>query len=134
SITTLDRYISDIFEKDVPPPKERLKVVKTLSESGIKAGLAIMPVLPHITDIELEGIVKAALEYKSHYVIYKYLELKGEQKILFQNILKERFPSLLQKYKILYNGKHMPHIKYILKLKNKMDFYCKKYMISNKIL
>ena len=65
SITTLDQTVSDIFEKDVPSPMERLETIKKLSERGIKTGLAVIPILPFIVEDELEDIVKSAKKYKA---------------------------------------------------------------------
>jgi DNA repair photolyase len=133
SVTTLDKYISDIFEEEVPSPEERLKIVETLSKSGIKTGLAIIPVLPYIVDEELEKIVKSAHEHMTSYILHKYLELKGDQKTLYYKTIKENFPHLLSKYRTLYGDSYIPNKKYISELNSKMDQYYKKYEISNKI-
>ena len=84
-------------------------------------------------DIIPEEIVKTAREHMASYILHKYLELKGDQKIFFYNLLEEYFPHLLSKYKKLYGDNYIPNKKYILELNSKMDKYCKKYEISNKI-
>ena len=65
STIALDKSISDIFEKRVPTPMERLSVIEKLSDSGIKTGLAIIPILPYIVEDDLENIIRAAYMYKA---------------------------------------------------------------------
>jgi len=133
SITTLDEPVANIFEKNVPSPKERLQTAKILSDHGIKTGIAIMPILPFIVEEELEEIVKSASNYNAQYVIHKHLELKGDQKHLFMNTLKEYYPHLTEKYEQLYENSYTPDDAYTAKTKNVLNKYCKNYKISNKI-
>jgi len=133
SITTLDESVANIFEKNVPSPKERLRTVKTLSDHGIKTGIAIMPILPFIVDDKLEEMVKTAREYNAQYVLHKHLELKGDQRNLFMKTLKDYYPHLTEKYEQLYENRYMPDNAYIAKTKNVVNKYCKNYKISNKI-
>ena len=133
SITTLDKSVSNIFEKEVLPSEERLNVVKTLSEAEIKTGIAIMPVMPYIVETELEDMVKSACKHKAGYVVHKYLELKGDQKLSFLKIIEDSYPHLLIKYKELYGDNPTPNSKYISELNAKISKYCQKYEISNKI-
>jgi len=133
SMTTLNQRALDIFEKNVPSSKERLETVKNLSEHGIKTGIAIMPILPFIVEEELEEIIKSAHEYNAQYVIHKHLELKGDQKNLFMDMLKEYYPHLVKKYEQLYGNSYMPDDIYIAKIKNIIDKWCDRYSIKNRI-
>ena len=133
SITTLDEPVANIFEKNVPSPKERLRTVKILSGHGIKTGIAIMPILPFIVDDKLKEMVKTAREYNAQYVIHKHLELKGDQKRLFMNTLKEYCPHLVKKYEQLYENSYMPDNAYLTKIRNTVDKWCSEYSIKNRI-
>ena len=134
SITSLDDFIVNIFEKNVPSPRVRLQTVKKLSNHGIKTGIAVIPMLPFIVENkELENIVKSAYENQAQYVLYKHLELKGDQKNVFIEALKNFYPDLVNKYKKLYKDSYMPNHDYILSLNKNMDKLCKKYNIRNKI-
>ena len=64
---------------------ERLSVIEKLSDSGIKTGLAIIPILPYIVEDDLENIIRAAYMYKARYILHKHLELKGDQKNVFMS-------------------------------------------------
>lgn len=133
SITTLDKSVSDILEKKVPSAIERLQTVKKLSETGIKAGIAVIPVLPYIVEGEFENIVKLVKEHKAHYVLHKHLELKGDQKNIFMKTLEEFFPGLVEKYEKLYKEGYIPDNNYISKINNTIDKWCKRYNIENRI-
>lgn len=133
SITSLDESILNIFEKNVPSSKERMNIIEKLSENGIKTGLAILPVLPYIVEKELEEIIKIAKKNSAHYLLHKCLELKGDQKTVFLKILNNLNPNLVKKYGELYNDSYMPNQSYIMKVKDIIDQYCKKWNLPTKI-
>jgi len=133
SIISLDGAVLNIFEKNVPSSKERLNVIKKLSENGIKTGLAVMPLLPFIVEEELEEIVKAAKQNGAQYILHKHLELKGDQKAIFLKILSELNPDLVNRYEELYSGSYMPDHAHIAKVKDMMDKYCRKYDMPTSI-
>ena len=133
SITTLNENKCNIFEENVPSSKERLQVVRKLSENGIRSGIAIMPILPYIVEDEFEDIVKAASKYKADYILHKHLELKGDQKTVFLNTLERFDPSLLSRYEELYKNSYMPNQEYILKIKNTLRKLCTRYNLKYRI-
>jgi DNA repair photolyase len=118
SIISLKKSICQIFEKNVISPDIRLNTIKNLKEKNIKSGLAILPILPYITDEEIKIIIKKAKKYYVDYLVYKHLELKGDQKGLFFKIIKEFYPELLEKYTILYKDSFSPNKVYISKIEN----------------
>ncbi len=133
SITSLRESITKIFEKNVPSPKIRLQTIKKLTNEGIRSGLALIPVLPYIVEKEFKDIFNSAKIHSAQYVLHKHLELKGDQKTFFINILKEFYPSLVEKYKKLYENNYMPDDKYILKINNLINEQCKNFELMNKI-
>jgi DNA repair photolyase len=133
SMISLDVTISQIFEKNVQSPKKRLQIIKTLIHHGIKSGLAVMPVLPFLIESELEEIVKITKQTKAQYLLHKHLELKGDQKKVFLNIIKKYYPQLLSKYNQLYREGYNPDDNYIEKLNDKMFQLCSKYNVSQKM-
>jgi len=133
SITALDENTCNIFEENVPSSKERLQVVEKLSESGIKTGLAIMPILPFIVEEELEDIVEVASKHKADYILHKHLELKGDQKTVFLKALGKFNPSLINRYEELYKDSYMPSQTYILNVKDTLEGLCTSYKVKNRI-
>jgi len=129
SIISLDQKVSQIFEKNVPSPEMRMHVVKELNKHGIQTGVALIPLLPFIVENELEGIVKQSKNYGSRYFLFKPLELKGDQKRIFMDVLKEHYPYLVEQYTQLYKESYTPDERYINKLNDRIIFLCKKYGI-----
>jgi DNA repair photolyase len=133
SLISLKNEISNLYEKNVPSPKIRLETVKTLNENGIKAGLAIMPVLPFIVENEVESIIKSSKEHNAQYLLNKHLELKGDQKKYYINILRKNFLDLVEQYEETYKDNYMPNNDYIVKINNEISKLCKLYHLKNKI-
>ncbi len=108
SLSTLREDVAKVFEPRAPPPKERLKALQKIKDEGLNAGIAFMPILPFITDSELEEMAKEAKELNCDYVFFAPLTLYGEGKRLYLRIIEERFPSLLCRYVALYRSSHSP--------------------------
>ena len=133
SIISLNKNLSKFFEKKVPSSLKRLKIIKELSNNGIKTGLAIIPILPYFIEKEIEDIIKISLAYKSSYLLYKFLELKGFQKNIFYNYLKLFKNDLLNKYIKLYKDKYLPETNYIKSINDKISYYSRKHNLPNNI-
>ncbi|MCK4365678.1 MAG: radical SAM protein [Thermoplasmatales archaeon] len=133
SAASIKDPISKIFEKNVPLPKVRLKTIEKLTKNGIKSGLAVLPVFPYIIETELDDIVSSAKNHNAQYLLYKHLELKGDQKSCFIDILKEFYPDLVRKYEKLYENSYMPNEEYISKTNSLIKESCINHNIKNKI-
>src|SRR5688572_5983358 len=62
SVTSLTPEISRTLEPRAPSGRKRLAAVRALSQAGIPTIVAVAPVIPGITDHEVEHIVEAAAE------------------------------------------------------------------------
>ena len=60
SITTLDRELKRSLEPRAASPAARLRAISTLSAAGIPTGVMVAPVIPGVTEGELEAILEAA--------------------------------------------------------------------------
>jgi DNA repair photolyase len=93
SITSLTADISRTLEPRAPSAKKRLAAVAKLADAGIRTIVAIAPVIPGITDHELEALVEAAAEAGAHGVFYLPVRLPWEVAPLFRAWLDEHFPE-----------------------------------------
>ena len=93
SITTLDADVSRRMEPRVPGPKRRLKMIERLSHAGIPVRVMVAPVVPGLTDHELEAILTASKDAGAQAAGYILLRLPGEVAQLFQDWLEEHFPD-----------------------------------------
>ena len=92
SITTLDHGISRYMEPRASAPARRLLAVKRLSEAGIPVNVNVAPVIPFLTDSELESILEASANAGATTAAYTLLRLPWEVKDIFRAWLEERFP------------------------------------------
>lgn len=60
SVTTLDPDLSRSLEPRCPLPARRLEVIRRLSDAGVPVRVMVSPVIPGLTDPELEAILAAA--------------------------------------------------------------------------
>ena len=61
SVTSLDPKVARTLEPRASQPRKRLAAVKALNDAGVPCYVAIAPVIPQITDHELEHIIEAAV-------------------------------------------------------------------------
>jgi DNA repair photolyase len=93
SITSLTNDIKRTLEPRAASPQARLRVVQQLAQAGIPVGVLIAPVIPAITDHEMEDILAAAKEAGACSAGYVLLRLPHEVKILFREWLGEHYPD-----------------------------------------
>src|ERR1700735_1452266 len=84
SITSLSDDIKRTLEPRTASPLARLRVIRELSQAGVPAGVLVAPVIPAITDHELEAILERAREAGASSAGYVLLRLPHELKILFR--------------------------------------------------
>lgn len=97
SITTLDRHLARVMEPRAATPSRRLDVIRALSQAGVPTGVMVAPVIPGLTDHEIEGILKASAEAGARRAGTVLLRLPHEVKILFEEWLREHFPDRTDK-------------------------------------
>ena len=93
SVTSLTPEIARTLEPRAPAPRKRLAAVKALHEAGVPVWVSIAPVVPAITDHEMEHIVEAAAEAGALGCFYLPVRLPFEVAPLFRAWLDEHFPD-----------------------------------------
>jgi DNA repair photolyase len=97
TITTLDHSISRTLEPRAAAPARRLRVIRTLTEAGIPVGVSVAPVIPFVTEPELEKVLEAAAEAGAINAGYVVLRLPWEVSPLFRQWLEAHFPERAQR-------------------------------------
>ena len=92
SVTTLDLSLKARLEPRAAGPARRLQVIRALREAGVPVGAMIAPVIPVLTDHELERLVERAAGAGAQSINYVLLRLPHEVKDLFQDWLGTHFP------------------------------------------
>jgi DNA repair photolyase len=93
SITSLSDDIKRTLEPRTASPLARLRVIRELAQAGVPAGVLVAPVIPAITDHELESILELAREAGASSAGYVLLRLPHELKNLFREWLKDHYPD-----------------------------------------
>ena len=96
SITTLDNDIKRALEPRTAGPQARLKALEQLAAAGVPVGVMVAPVIPSLTDHEMEHILEAAKNAGATRAGYTLLRLPHEVKDLFREWLAEHYPDRAQ--------------------------------------
>lgn len=93
SITTLDAGLARAMEPRAPSPARRLQTIATLHAAGVPVRLMLAPVIPGLTDHEIESILKAARDAGAQTAWWSLLRLPHEVHALFEDWLSRHRPN-----------------------------------------
>ncbi|HEY4555818.1 MAG TPA: PA0069 family radical SAM protein [Lysobacter sp.] len=93
SITTLDNRLAARMEPRAAAPHAKLRAMRALHEAGVPVGVMIAPVVPMITDHELEHILEAAHEHGARAAGHVLLRLPHELKEIWREWLELHYPD-----------------------------------------
>lgn len=93
SVTTLAQHVARSMEPRVPSPDRRLEVIRRLTSAGVPVRLMVSPVVPGLTDHEIEAIVAAGRDAGATSASWIMLRLPREVSGLVQQWLGEHFPG-----------------------------------------
>jgi DNA repair photolyase len=97
SVTTLDPRIARTLEPRAPHPERRLAAVRALADRGIPVHVSIAPVVPQITDHEIEALVERAAGAGARGVFFLPVRLPHEVAPLFRAWLAAHYPDRADK-------------------------------------
>lgn len=92
SVTTLKNDLARRLEPRASAPARRLEAVRKLSAAGVPVGVMAAPIIPVLTDGELESILEAAHAAGAASAGYTLLRLPYEVKDLFKEWLAVHAP------------------------------------------
>jgi DNA repair photolyase len=96
SVTTLDGNMARTMEPRASAPRKRLEALKLLTDAGIPTTVMVAPIIPAVTDAEIERILEAAYEAGAREAGYVLLRLPLEVRDLFRDWLLEHHPDKLR--------------------------------------
>jgi DNA repair photolyase len=97
TLTTLDPAISRTLEPRAAAPARRLRTIRTLTDAGISVGVSVAPIIPFVTEPDLERVLEAARDAGAVHASYTVLRLPWEVNPLFQQWLEAHFPERAQR-------------------------------------
>jgi DNA repair photolyase len=93
SVTTLDNRLAARMEPRASAPHARLRAMRALADAGVPVGVMVVPVVPMITDAELEHILEAAHGHGARAAGYVLLRLPHELKQVWREWLELHYPE-----------------------------------------
>ena len=107
SVPTLDHDVWQRTEPGTPPPRQRLRALRTLVDAGIKAGVGMAPILPGLSDRpdQLDDVIRAARDAGATAIWANVLYLRPGTREHFLDHLARDWPELLPTYERLYAGR-----------------------------
>ena len=93
SVTTLDNRLAARMEPRASAPHAKLRAMRRLHDAGVPVGVMVAPVVPMITDAELEHILESAHEHGAHAAGYVLLRLPHELKGIWREWLQLHYPE-----------------------------------------
>ncbi len=92
SVTTLDKNLKRTLEPRAASPAARLAIIRKLADARVPVGILMAPVIPVLTDHELEHIIEAVAQAGALSASYVMLRLPYEVNPLFQEWLQTHEP------------------------------------------
>ena len=109
SLTTLDNQLSRSMEPRCAAPGRRLAMVRELARSGIPVGVGLAPIVPGLTDPEIEHLVRAGAEAGADFASFIMLRLPLEVAPLFEDWLARAYPNraakIMARVREMHGGK-----------------------------
>ncbi|ANT50509.1 PA0069 family radical SAM protein [Mesorhizobium amorphae] len=93
SVTTLDRMLARTMEPRASTPTKRLEAIRQLSDAGIPASVMVAPIIPGLTDPEMERILDSARAAGAREAGYVILRLPLEVAPIFKDWLLRHYPD-----------------------------------------
>ncbi|MGB3847279.1 MAG: PA0069 family radical SAM protein [Sphingopyxis sp.] len=97
SVTTLDAGLARTLEPRAPHPRRRLAAIAKLIDAGVPTQVNISPIIPAITDHEIEAIMAAAAAAGAIRASWILMRLPFEVAPLFRAWLSAHYPDRADK-------------------------------------
>jgi DNA repair photolyase len=93
SVTTLDRHLARNMEPRAATPTRRLEAIRQLTEAGIPTSVMVAPIIPGLTDQEIERILDSGRNAGAREAGYVLLRLPLEVAPIFKDWLLRHYPD-----------------------------------------
>lgn len=92
SVNNLDHDIARKLEPRCVAPARRLQAMRALADAGVPVGVLVAPVIPFLTDDQIESVLETAYAHGARRAGYVLLRLPYEVKQLFRDWLEHHYP------------------------------------------
>ena len=110
SVTTLDRRVARAMEPRATTPAKRFEAVRALASAGVPVSVMVAPIVPGLTDCEIESILETVRDAGATEAGYVLLRLPLELKDVFREWLASEFPDrasrVINLLRSMHGGQH----------------------------
>ncbi|MBN8865028.1 MAG: PA0069 family radical SAM protein [Sphingobacteriales bacterium] len=106
SITSFNEDLRRVMEPRTTTAQQKLRVIRELSEAGIRMGIMMGPMIPGLNEHEMQRIMKEARDNGATFTAYTFIRLNGAIKLLFHDWLYKNFPERADKVWHLVEQSH----------------------------
>jgi len=106
SVTTLNEDLRRAMEPRTTTGKQRLRIIKELSDEGVRMGVMLGPMIPGLNEHEMQRIMEAASQNGATFSAYTFIRLNGSIKLIFNDWLYKNFPDRADKVWHLIQNAH----------------------------
>ena len=106
STTSFNEDLRRAMEPRTTTGRQRIRVIRELSEAGVRAGVMLGPMIPGLNEHEMPAIMKAASEAGASFSAYTFIRLNGAIKLLFHDWLYKNYPDRADKVWHLIEQSH----------------------------
>ena len=106
SITSFNEDLRRVMEPRTTTANQRLRIIKELSDAGVRMGVMLGPMIPGLNEHEMQRIMQAASENGATFSAYTFIRLNGSIKIMFHDWLYKNFPDRADKVWHLIENAH----------------------------
>ena len=97
SLTSLDETLRRHLEPRTVSSKQRLKVIKELSNNRIAVNVMIAPIIPALNSHEIPEIIEAAANHGAKSAAYTIVRLNGSVAEIFEDWVIKNYPDRAEK-------------------------------------
>jgi len=127
SLNTVDENFRKIIEPKASTEEDRINTLRILRENGIKNNLFMSPLFPYLSDYK--KIIEQTKDFVDYYG-FENLNLRAGYKNRVLDIIRQKYPHLLNDYNDLFKNKNQT---YWNNLEKEIVSYCKKHKIKYKM-
>jgi len=106
SITSLDEDLRRVMEPRTTTASQRFRIIKELSDAGVKMGVMLGPMIPGLNEHDMHHIIKQAAANGATFSAYTFIRLNGAIKLLFHDWIYKNFPDRADKVWHLIEQSH----------------------------
>jgi len=106
SITSFNEDLRRVMEPRTTTAQQKLRVIRELSEAGVRMGIMMGPMIPGLNEHEMQRIMKEARDNGATFTAYTFIRLNGAIKLLFHDWLYKNFPERADKVWHLVEQSH----------------------------